>query len=129
MVGGGGQQGDVTMNALRSSASAANIYRDATGILYGSTSARRYKTDIRAVSRKRAREVVRKLRAVTFRSLCEADNPQIRHYGLVAEEVAEIEPALVNFDSEGKPSGVQYERVLLMLLPLVQEILDDKARD
>jgi hypothetical protein len=119
--------GSITMAALLSSASAANVYRDATGILYGSTSARRYKTNIRAVTRKKARDVVKRLRAVTFRSLCEGDDPKQNYYGLVAEDVAAVDPGLVNFDKDGKPSGVQYERVLLMLLPLMQELLDGTA--
>ena len=108
---------------IGTSASAANVYRDANGNLLASTSARRYKTHIHALSVDRARQIVQQVQAVCFRSLCGADDPQLVHYGLIAEEVAEIDPALVTYDRQGKPNGVQYDRVLLMLLPLVQELL------
>lgn len=93
--------------------------------VYRVVSSARYKTDIHTVARERARDIVRKLRAVTFRSLCEHDDPDQENFGLIAEEVAAIEPRLATYDRDGNPSGVQYSQVLLMLLPLMQELLEE----
>jgi len=41
--------------------------------------------------------------------------------GLIAEEVHEIIPELVNYDEEGRPNGVKYSRVPVYLLEVAQE--------
>lgn len=91
--------------------------------IYRIASSRRYKANIQSVARERAREIVRRLRAVSYTSACPDDDPTRLNFGLIAEEVAAIEPALAVFDKDGRPESLQYDRVLLMLLPLVQEIL------
>ena len=75
------------------------------------------------VTREQAKKTIAKLRAVSYRSKCEADDPHRTHYGLIAEEVAEVDPNLVTWDAEGRPQGVQYERIAMLLLPLMQELL------
>jgi hypothetical protein len=78
------------------------------------------------------------LRPVWYRSLSEVDRSDWSWYGLIAEEVAEIEPRLVHWtysedsyeeiDGEQKlkadanliPDGVQYERVTVLLLDVVK---------
>ena len=42
--------------------------------------------------------------------------PQTPQFGLIAEEVAKVDPALVLPDKEGKPYTVRYEAVNAMLL-------------
>jgi hypothetical protein len=101
----------------------ANMYIDASHVIYSTTSARRFKKDIRTLKARKAREVVQHLRPVTFRSRCELDDPNRDIYGLIAEEVAEVDPTLVHLDAEGRPSGVQYERLACLMLPLLQELL------
>src|SRR5262249_50810504 len=62
----------------------------------------------------RASEVILSLRPVTFHYKSDAkDTPQ---FGLVAEEVAKVNPALVLPDKEGKPFTVRYDVVNAMLL-------------
>ena len=119
--------GAITLPQIGTSGSAANCYLNtsAGNGIFVSTSARRFKSDIRAVRRDRAREIIQGLRAITFRSKCPADDPKRKYYGLVAEDVAAIEPDLVTYDDKGAPSGVQYERVLLLLLPLMQQLLEE----
>ena len=58
-----------------------------------------------------------------YRGKCENDDPQAVNYGMIAEEVAEVDPQLVSYDDKGEPLAVQYERLALLLLPLVQELL------
>ena len=54
------------------------------------------------------------LRPVTFHYKNDPTNtPQ---FGLIAEEVAKVNPALVGVDKEGKPHSVQYMKVEAMLL-------------
>ncbi len=38
------------------------------------------------------------------------------HYGLIAEEVAELLPTLVSYDDQGRPSTVRYELLTPLLL-------------
>lgn len=105
----------------------AYIWPDTTnGQLFRLTSSGRYKRDIESVRRERARELIGKLRVVSYRSnteLCTHDDPDATHYGLIAEEVARIDPALADYDDEGNPQSVNYNGIAMLLLPLVQEIL------
>lgn len=90
-------------------------------------SALKYKKDVETLPRSRARETIEKLRTVSFHSRCMVDDPNQTFYGLVAEEVAEIDPNLVLFDKDGKPDGISYERVFMMLLPVMQELLEERG--
>ena len=62
----------------------------------------------------RASEVILSFRPVTFHYKTDTkDTPQ---FGLIAEEVAKVNPALVLPDKEGKPYTVRYDAVNAMLL-------------
>jgi hypothetical protein len=75
-------------------------------------SSERFKKDIATMEK--ASEAVLSLRPVTFHYRTDATNtPQ---FGLVAEEVAKVNPALVLSDNEGKPYTVRYDVVNAMLL-------------
>lgn len=117
VVSGAGQ---ITFPALGTTASAANAFIDSsnTNQLLRSTSSARYKRDIGDLVN--AERVVMHLRPVRFHSLGEVDSRTNWYYGLVAEEVAKVEPSLVNYDKAGRPDGVQYDRVQVWMLPLVQ---------
>jgi hypothetical protein len=83
-----------------------------TGQLGTIASSERFKKDINTMDR--ASEAVLLLRPVTFHYKSDAkETPQ---FGLIAEEVAEVNPALVLPDKEGKPYTVRYEAVNAMLL-------------
>ncbi|MFL6506255.1 MAG: tail fiber domain-containing protein, partial [Candidatus Udaeobacter sp.] len=56
------------------------------------------------------------LRPVTFRYKRELDKAGIPQYGLIAEEVAEVNPDLVLRDEKGEIYTVRYEAVNAMLL-------------
>jgi hypothetical protein len=53
---------------------------------------------------------------VTFRYKRDYDATRIRQFGLVAEEVAKVNPDLALLDRDGKPYTVRYEEVNAMLL-------------
>ncbi len=56
------------------------------------------------------------MKPVSFRYKKELDPQAIPQFGLVAEEVAKVDPDLVARDEEGKPYTVRYEAVNAMLL-------------
>jgi hypothetical protein len=75
-------------------------------------SSERFKKDIATMEK--ASEAILSLRPVTFHYKSDAEEtPQ---FGLVAEEVAKVDPALVLPDKEGKPYTVRYDAINAMLL-------------
>jgi len=75
-------------------------------------SSERFKKDIATMEN--ASETILSLRPVTFHY--KADIKETPQFGLIAEEVAKINPALVLPDKEGKPFTVRYDAVNAMLL-------------
>ena len=90
----------------------APVVVSADGQLGTVASSERFKKDIATMET--ASEVILSLRPVTFHYKTDATGtPQ---FGLIAEEVAKVNPALVLPDKEGKPYTVRYEAVNAMLL-------------
>ena len=61
-------------------------------------------------------EALYRLRPVTYRYKKDIDRTQSPAFGLVAEEVAQVNPALVAHDANGQPESIHYEMVNAMLL-------------
>src|SRR5215472_17092160 len=87
---------------------------DSSGHLGTSTSSARFKEDIKPMDT--ASEAILSLQPVTFRYKHELDPNAIPQFGLVAEQVEKVNPALVARDEDGKPYSVRYEAVNAMLL-------------
>src|SRR5437870_11228208 len=64
----------------------------------------------------KASEAILALKPVTFRYKKELDPDGIPQFGLVAEQVERVNPALVARDADGKVYTVRYEAVNAMLL-------------
>lgn len=158
------------MTNVTTTAAAANAVIDNASSpvneLLRSTSSLRYKREVETLEPQFA-DAILSMRPIWYRSVCEHDNPQWSWYGLAAEEVAAIDPRLVNWGyaeddfeevltlEEGevpaleevdgemalvvrkhrygvkrhrqlkagvvpRPDGVQYERLSVMLLSIVQ---------
>ena len=75
-------------------------------------SSERFKRDIATMEN--ASEAILSLRPVTFHY--KTDTKGVPQFGLIAEEVAKVNPALVLPDKEGKPYTVRYDAVNAMLL-------------
>src|SRR4029077_14502054 len=75
---------------------------------------RRYKEDIKPMDK--ASEELYRLTPVTYRYKKEVDRTQSLAFGLVAEEVAAVNPGLVAHNAQGQPESVHYEMVNAMLL-------------
>jgi len=87
---------------------------DASGHLGTTTSSARFKDAIRPMDK--ASEAVLSLKPVTFRYKKDLDPEGIPQFGLVAEEVEKVNPALVARDEQGKAYTVRYDAVNAMLL-------------
>ena len=75
-------------------------------------SSERFKKDIATMDK--TSEAILSLRPVTFHY--KTDTKGTPQFGLIAEEVAKVNPALVLPDKEGKPYTVRYDAVNAMLL-------------
>jgi hypothetical protein len=93
-------------------ANAVPVVIDGAGQLGTVASSERFKKDIAIMGQ--ASEEILSLRPVTFHYKTDGENtPQ---FGLIAEEVVKVNPALVVPDKEGKPYTVRYDAVNAMLL-------------
>ncbi len=84
------------------------------GQLGVATSSARYKENIQPMAK--SSEAILSLKPVTFRYKKDLDPDAVPQFGLVAEDVAKVDPELVARDEEGKPYTVRYEAVNAMLL-------------
>ena len=87
---------------------------NSNGQLGAATSSARFKTDIESMDK--SSEAIFALRPVSFHYKQEIDPKCQAQFGLVAEEVEKVNPALVLRDREGKPYTVRYDAVNAMLL-------------
>ena len=98
-------------------AQSAVVYIDPDGRLGTGPSARRFKKDIADMGA--ASEVLLSMRPVTFHFKTqdtEQADREISQFGLIAEEVAEVNPDLILRDKEGEIYSVRYDAVNAMLL-------------
>lgn len=125
------------------SASSANAVFDANNRLVRASSSLKYKTNIEDIEDKYAYNILN-LRPVWYKSKTNVDNEKWSWYGLIAEEVAEVEPRLAIWaysdsaydivvndsgveekhlkdDAQLTPEGVQYDRIAVLLLKLVKD--------
>ena len=84
----------------------------ATGQLGTNLSSARFKKDIDPMDK--SSEVIFSLKPVTFHYKNDKTNTQ--QWGLIAEQVVKVNPALIAVDREGKPYTVRYDAVNAMLL-------------
>ena len=103
----GSIRGVTTQNA-----DAVPIFIDSAGQLGTLSSSRRYKTDIKPIDK--SSESILSLKPVSFRYKVHKNST--RQFGLIAEEVAEVNPDLVIGDADGRPYTVRYDAVNAMLL-------------
>ena len=95
-------------------AGGVGVIIDTNGHLGTVVSSERFKDEIKPMDK--ASEAILALKPVTFRYKHELDPKGIPQFGLVAEEVEKVNPALVARDGQGKVYTVRYEAVNAMLL-------------
>jgi Chaperone of endosialidase len=91
---------------------AVNVVIDSAGQLGTMSSSRRFKKEIKPMDE--ASEAILALKPVTFHY--KSDKKSTPQFGLVAEEVAEVNPDLVVRDQNGEVYTVRYDAVNAMLL-------------
>jgi translation initiation factor IF-2 len=97
-----------------SSVTGAPVSVNDDGQLGTTPSSQRFKDEIKPMDK--ASEAIFALEPVTFRYKKDLDPDGIPQFGLVAEELAKINPDLVVRDAGGKPYTVRYDAVNAMLL-------------
>ena len=85
-----------------------------SGQLGTAPSSKRFKDEIKPMDK--ASEAILALKPVSFRYKHDVDPEGTPQFGLVAEEVEKVNPALVARDAQGKVYTVRYEAVNAMLL-------------
>ena len=88
------------------------VFITGSGQLTTTPSSRRFKDEIKPMDK--TSEAIFSLKPVTFRYKNEKTNTQ--QWGLIAEEVEKVNPALILPDKDGKPYTVRYEQINAMLL-------------
>jgi Chaperone of endosialidase len=92
----------------------SQVIVNSNGKLGVTASSKRYKDAIKPMDK--ASEAILALKPVIFHYKQEIDPDGIPQFGLVAEEVEKVNPALVARDGDGKAYTVRYEAVNAMLL-------------
>jgi hypothetical protein len=93
-------------------ANAIPVLVDSAGQLGTLSSSRRLKTEIKPMDN--ASATILALNPVTFHY--KSDKTSMPQFGLIAEDVAEVNPDLVVYEDHGQPLSVRYEAVNAMLL-------------
>src|SRR5207249_257630 len=88
------------------------VFVNASGQLGTIPSSARFKEDIKPMGK--TSEALFSLKPVSFRY--KGDSTNLPSFGLIAEEVAKVNPDLILLDKEGKPQTVRYEQVWNMML-------------
>jgi hypothetical protein len=102
-----GIRGVTTVNA-----NAVPVVIDSVGQLGSISSSRRFKNEIKPMDK--ASDAILALKPVTFHY--KSDSTGTPQFGLIAEEVAKVNPDLVVRDDKGEIYTVRYEAVNAMLL-------------
>lgn len=125
----------------------ANVYMGATGQIYRISSARKFKTLVEPVNddpykilRLNPKSWYDKKNTERYADLLtlqhegeEVDfkdvEPIRRIAGLIAEEVIEVGlEQFVDYDLEGEPAGLHYDRLWTLLIPIVRELVEKVKR-
>lgn len=100
-----------------------------TGTLFRSTSSQRYKVDVQTAG---PLDALLDVRAVTYHDRAQVEagvtEPTLA-FGVIAEEVDALGLTMfVDYDDEGRPDAVAYERFGVALIPHVRALADRVAR-
>jgi hypothetical protein len=100
-----------------------DLFIDNTGKIGYVSSSRRYKKKINTME-----DVswLYKLRPVNFNY--NSDNTGTKQYGLIAEEVEEVNPLFVSYNNNGEVETVLYSRLVTPMLKALQEQKDEISR-
>ena len=104
--------GHIFGEAVSDPGTQVQVYVDQFNVVGVFNSSRRFKHDIKPMEK--ASETLHRLKPVTFKF--NSDWKGTTQYGLIAEEVAEVDPQLVVRGKDGEVQTVHYEQINNMLL-------------
>lgn len=108
----------------------ANMYLDAGGRIWKSSSARRFKQDIEDAEV--SVDAVLKMRPRTWRDRAEVErDPEVttRYIGFIAEELEDVGLGqFVTYDGSGAVEGIAYDRLTAAILPVLVS-LDQRVKE
>ncbi len=114
-IGDVSTQSRVFIAGTGAAVSGAVLYvNTSSGQIGTAASSARFKDEIKLMDK--ASETILALRPVTFRYKKEIDPQRVPQFGLVAEDVAKVDPDLVARDAKGEVYTVRYDVVNAMLL-------------
>ncbi len=116
--------------------SSVNIYVTSAGQMYtfkanGSATAPgtwidnssiRFKESVESLSSEKVSESIGKLRPVSYKYKKEHSADDNERIGLIAEEVAEVFPEVVEYDEEGIPCGIAYSRLSVIAIAEIKSL-------
>jgi hypothetical protein len=101
---------------ISTTTSGTNVVVSATGQLIRDSSSIRYKNNVKSLDLDISK--LSKLRPVSFNY--KSDNAS--NIGLIAEEVDEVLPELINYNEDGQPDSIRFNGLTVMLLEKVREL-------
>jgi hypothetical protein len=115
-----GHSGIITSLATynNTTASAANMFVDASGNFFRSTSSRRYKDSIETLFI--SEDVFKQIRPVSYKSKTDS----LQYFGYIAEEIDSIGlKELVTYDTSGNPDALQYGQFTAVNTAMIQKLI------
>lgn len=112
----------------KTTSGSANVIVASDGALVRATSARKYKTDIKNDVPLTDSEKLLNIPLSTWDDIAELKErgKSRRYFGMIAEEVAEAGlDYLVTREPDGTIEGLEYDRIALLLIPMVKQLKDE----
>jgi hypothetical protein len=102
-------------------AASANMVIDSNGIFYRATSSIKYKKNVQDMTKVES-ESLYSFRPITYEAMGAGGVNQGRFIGFIAEEIEEVEPRLVFHAESGEPEGIQYDKIVVLLVAEVKAL-------
>lgn len=101
----------------KTSSSGVAVLINGSDVLGTTTSSIRFKKNVQDIGHDS--DILYDMRPVSFRY---KEDDSLKQYGLIAEEVEDLDPDLVKYDREGKPETVRYHFLVPLLLNELQKL-------
>jgi hypothetical protein len=112
--------GGIVMDNLLSASASTDLNINSNNELHKVTSSKRFKDNIRDIELDT--NLLYNIKPRTFVWNNESGSFGQTDFGLIAEEVADIVPELVSFDSSNEPYSVKYQMITVLLLKEIQDL-------
>lgn len=103
----------------------ANVTIDASGILHKVSSSVRFKKNIQPINNLEIKSNnFLKLTPKTWNDKNDHSNNPQQYVGLIAEDLEKLGlEEFVEYDKQGKPTGIMYDRLIVLLLPTINKLI------